>query len=478
MNAPLKIRLENLHTLKVAEQDLLFHVPTCGLFEMDDLTRRVLEEFESCPSLTEEQVTGNLRENFAAGPVHDAVMELRSLEVLAPEGETAPVQLGFQRDKSPITAIVLNVNSGCNLSCTYCYKEDVTAPANGRRMDFETARGAVDLLLRESGSATRLNVVFFGGEPLSNLPLIRAVVDYAEQAGPSCGKEVDFSLTTNATLLSDTVIAYLDAKGFGITISIDGPREIHDRNRITRGGQGSYAVVAERSRRLLERYRSRPVGARVTLTHGVTDVRGIWDHLYNDLGFYEVGFAPVTSGTDDAFALTGVELREVFAGFKSLGAHFLNEALAGRRCGFSNLQRLINDLHEGTRKLLPCGAGAGMLAVDQNGGINLCHRFSGSDLPRFGDIAQGIDHPRLNQFLGERMDRAGLPCAECRIRNLCSGGCYHESYSRFDDPGHPVTHYCDLLCEWIDFGIEVYARIRSHNPDYFNHHDHLRRSAT
>jgi hypothetical protein len=34
------------------------------------------------------------------------------------------------------------------------------------------------------------------------------------------------------------------------------------------------------------------------------------------------------------------------------------------------------------------------------------------------------------------------------------------------------------LCEWIDFGIEVYARIRSHNPDYFNHHDHLRRSAT
>lgn len=478
MNAPLKIRLENLHTLKVAEQDLLFHVPSSGLFEMDELTRRVLEEFKSGPVLTEELVAANLRENFAAGPVHDAVSELRSLEVLVPEETAALDQPGFQRDKSPITTIVLNVNSGCNLSCTYCYKEDVTAPANGRRMDLETARGAVDLLLRESGEAKRVNVVFFGGEPLSNLPLIRAVVDYAEQAGPARGKQVAFSLTTNATLLSDPVIAYLDAKGFGITISIDGPREVHDRNRITRGGQGSYAVVAARSRRLLERYRSRPVGARVTLTHGVTDVRGIWDHLHNELGFYEVGFAPVTSGTDDAFALTAHELQQVFAGFRTLGSHYLTEALAGRRCGFSNLQRLLNDLHEGARKLLPCGAGAGMLAVDQDGGVNLCHRFSGSDLPRFGDLATGIDHPRLNRFLSESMDRAGLPCATCRIRNLCSGGCYHESYSRFDNPGHPVTHYCELLREWIDFGIEVYARIRKYNPDYFNHHDHLRRSAT
>ena len=469
MNAPLKILPENLHTLRVAGQDLLFHVPSSGLFAMDAICQRVLNEFENKPDLALEQLSENLNDSFAKEAVLDAVRELQGLGILSADHSPRHASPGFLRSESPITTIVLNVNSGCNLSCTYCYKEDVTAPATGQRMDFETARRAIDLLIREAREEPAVNVVFFGGEPLSNLPLIRTVVDYAGQAGQASGKQVAFALTTNATLLSDPVIDYLDSRGFGITVSIDGPREVHDRNRLTRGGQGSYTVVAARARRLLARYRSRPVGARVTLTHGATVVMGIWDHLYNELGFYEVGFAPVTSGTNTPYNLTETELREVFAGFKSLGGQYLREAIAGRRCGFSNLHRLLLDLHEGTKKLLPCGAGAGMLAVDQDGGINLCHRFSGTNVPLFGNVAEGIDHPHLTRFLSERMDRSGLECATCRIRNLCSGGCYHESYARYEDLGHPVHHYCELLRDWIDFGIEIYARLLQHNPDYFHH---------
>jgi uncharacterized protein len=63
--------------------------------------------------------------------------------------------------------VVLNVNTGCNLSCTYCYKEDLDKPSAGKKMDVETAR------LRwkccsESPDEERYTVVFFGGEPLSN----------------------------------------------------------------------------------------------------------------------------------------------------------------------------------------------------------------------------------------------------------------------------------------------------------------------
>ena len=60
---------------------------------------------------------------------------------------------------------MLNVNTGCNLSCTYCYKEDLEKPANGRKMDFVTAARSVDLLLKAGAARGRLNIVFFGGEP-------------------------------------------------------------------------------------------------------------------------------------------------------------------------------------------------------------------------------------------------------------------------------------------------------------------------
>ena len=122
------------------------------------------------------------------------------------------------------------------------------------------------------------------------------VVEFAEKRFAEIGKRVDFSLTTNATLLDEKTIAWLGAHRFGIAVSIDGPKAVHDRNRITVGGKGSYETVARKVRLLLGSYRARPVGARVTLTHGTTDVIGIWDHLFNELGFAEVGFAPVTAG--------------------------------------------------------------------------------------------------------------------------------------------------------------------------------------
>ena len=232
-----------------------------------------------------------------------------------------------------------------------------------------------------------------------------------------------------------------------------------------------------KAERLLSRYTARPVGARVTLTRGTTEVERIWDHLFNELGFAEVGFAPVTSGDISTFNLTGEELIEVFAGLKRLGRRYLEAALEGRNTGFSNMHQLITDLHEGHKKSLPCGAGLKMLAVDYKGELNLCHRFTGSTLPTFGDVKNGIKHEQLGDFLSQRLDRTGTGCADCRIRNLCSGGCYHESYARYGDPTHPTYHYCDLMRDWVDFGIEVYSRIMAGNPAFIEQHISPRRAS-
>jgi uncharacterized protein len=74
------------------------------------------------------------------------------------------------------------------------------------------------------------------------------------------------------------------------------------------------------------------------------------------------------------------------------------------------------------------------------------------------------------------MEQKELGCNTCRIRNLCAGGCYHESYARYGDPAKPTFHYCDLMRDWVDFGITVYTRIQDENPEFFSRYLSPRRA--
>ncbi len=456
----------NLHRVRAEGRELLFHIPTTALFEIEPMDGEVLSFCAERGRISANEV----KERFASADPEEItgrISGLIDLDILTDGASTPPERSPIKIENFPLSTIVLNVNTGCNLACSYCYKEDLDTPNKGRKMAFDTAVKSIELLLKESPDRESYNLVFFGGEPLSNLGLIREVVDYAEARFGEIEREVSFSLTTNATLLNEEIVDWLNQHRFGLTVSMDGPKALHDRNRKTVGGKGSYDIVAAKARMLLERYDSRPVGARVTLTAGVTAVEEIWDHLKNGIGFSEVGFSPVTAGDMATFNLNGAELAEVFEGMKALGRHYRDEALASRNIGFSNMHQLMQDLWEGRSKALPCGAGIGMLAVDHEGGLNLCHRFTGSTMERYGDVEQGIARKRLADFLEARAERSDKGCATCRIRNLCAGGCYHESYAHFSDPLSPTYHYCDLMRDWVDFGIEVYGALIAEAPSFF-----------
>ncbi|QOT82044.1 quinohemoprotein amine dehydrogenase maturation protein [Cupriavidus basilensis] len=468
MDAMLELVERNVHEVRVEpDQRMLFHIPSTSLFAMDSLTAGIIDALRGSQCTTQE-LMARLSGRFHGAEVDETLRELLALEIVS-NGMPLTPEFGMRRvEGTALNTVVLNVNTGCNLSCTYCYKEDLDKPSAGKRMDVETAKASVEMLLSQSPDEPRYTVVFFGGEPLSNRKLIEYMVDHCEARFAAAGKVVDFVMTTNATLLTEEIVDYLNAHRFGLSVSMDGPKSIHDRNRLTVGGSGTYDVVRRKVAMLLDRYTSRPVGARVTLTRGTSDVEAIWDHLFNEIGFAEVGFAPVTSGDIDTFNLTAEELQGVFASMKALGRRYLAAALEHRNIGFSNLHQLITDIHEGHKKALPCGAGLKMLAVDHKGDLNLCHRFTGSSLPTFGNVHTGVDEPGLTDFLSQRLDRSGTGCETCRIRNLCSGGCYHESYARYGDPTHPTYHYCELMRDWIDFGIEVYSRIMASNPAFIS----------
>ena len=105
----------------------------------------------------------------------------------------------------PLQSLVMNLTNQCNLACTYCYEfgEDKVATPEGKPkfMDLETAKASVDFLLKESEGRKAIHITFFGGETLMNFPLLKEVVAYASDRAASEDRFIDFSLTTNATLL-------------------------------------------------------------------------------------------------------------------------------------------------------------------------------------------------------------------------------------------------------------------------------------
>lgn len=471
----LHFRPENAHVIPHGQEKILVAAKSMSLFVMDAAAEAILVYAQAHPRSTLEAMIQDLLPRFSPREIEETVQELLKLHVfLSSERQAPPLQPLLDVSRFPLGSLVLNVANKCNLHCTYCYEPDAAKySAAPVQMTPETARASVDFLFQKAGGNQEVNVIFFGGEALLNFKLMREIVAYATVKGQETGKKVDFSLTTNGTLLTDEIIDFFQEHRFGITVSMDGPPELHDKRRIflTAKGQtrGSYALLLPRVKRLLERYTARPVVARVTLTKGAVEIVRIYEHL-SELGFFEVGFAPVTAKNGEEYGLEPADLRQVLAGFQELGARYIERGLGNHYTGFSNLSTMLTDLHAGTNKLFPCGAGLGLLDVDGNGDVYLCHRFPGAEEHNYGNIRNGLDYDRLNDFLNGAHVGNKPVCQTCWIRGLCGGGCYHEAYTQFGDGALPNLHYCDFLREWTEYGIGVYMKLQKENPGFVEHY--------
>lgn len=408
-----------------------------------------------------------------------AFEELVAMGILKPWGEVPPAAPELPPMPYPLATLVLNVTNKCNLSCTYCYEygedrlTDTDGPKRAPRMSPETARESVDFLFERAAGRDAVTITFFGGETLLNFETIRAAVEYAEERAQETGRRVDFALTTNATLLDDEIIEFLVAHRFGVNISIDGAREDHDRHRTFKSGKGSYEGIVPRIRALLAKNagRGRPIGARVTVTRDSSSIVDTFRHLTQEIGFDHVGFAPVTSASDRDYALSVGNMGRILADFAVLADEYVAAALRGERHGFSNIDDLVRELHQGVNKAHPCGAGLGLLGVSTEGELGLCHRFVESGAHEVGNVRDGIDEEKRQDFLRAGHISKKIACHECFARPHCSGGCYHEAYVRYSDASQPNLHYCEWVRAWTDLGLRTYGRIMRGNPAFLDRHE-------
>lgn len=386
----------------------------------------------------------------------DAPVLLGELGLLDPAArrvtDDAPVSM-------PVRSLSLAVAQKCNLACTYCYAEAGSFGGEPKNMDPEAAKASVDLLFRDVSPGERVSLAFLGGEPLVGRELLRACTERAQALSEARSVRASFAITTNGTLLRPDDGAFFERHGFAVTISIDGVGETHDQQRPLRGGQGSYARIIENVKPLLAMQRRMQVSARVTVTPGNLRLRETLDELLG-LGFHSVGFSPMLASPTGQSEMSEAALGEMLSQMIDCGEETVRRTIAGQRYGFSNLLTSVQQIHRGTHRPYPCGAGAGYFGVAADGDLYACHRFVEDPAARFGDVFQGVVPAAQASWLAERHVHKQSPCSGCWARYLCGGGCHHEVIAR----GRPA---CDYIRGWLDFSLKAYVRLLSEAPAHF-----------
>jgi uncharacterized protein len=471
-------QLRDQHAVDVEGRHYRMVIDSASVVEVGHVPRRILEAADGNGSFTASEIARSLREEIPAHVVNEALDECVLMDLLEPVGNgngngngnghvAVQPELIAPAEPPPglgqMGSLTLHVAHTCNMKCGYCYADFGLYGGPASVMTADRAREYLDRLFASCGDTPEVSVQFFGGEPLLNYSVVQQATEYAIEKARAHEKRIRFGLTTNGLLLDEAKADWLGSRGFTLTVSIDGPKETNDRIRPTSCGGPTYdrivAVVP-----LLRKFPK--AGARVTVTHQNLDVERIVTHLA-EAGFPEIGVSNVTS-SDPEYALTEDDYATLLVEFRNLAKRFVDDALQGRLFPFSNIRNVMTQIHDGTARTHPCGAGIRLFAGTPEGGLYLCHRFAGNDDFKMGDVETGIDTMIQSDLLQSLDVRKKPECETCWLRTLCAGGCHHVSHEQAGDACGVDPALCPWLREWFHVGLETYVRLGQEAPEFLS----------
>jgi len=341
-----------------------------------------------------------------------------------PEYVSSEDQVSFHRVNYPFPprfdVIDLHLSNRCNMNCTYCYNE---AKKHHHSLSRKLIDRSLDYILNHSRS-NQVRVHFLGGEPVVSWALLKYTVDYALNQSRVLKKQVVFTMTSNGFWSRDQYDFIVSHFGC-VTLSLDGPPEIHDLYRRFPNGEGSFNQVFESAKRL-HGEQATEMRINATVTGETVNI------LPESVRFLCQTFPGIT------IFLEPVREENLEAVGPDLGSPGIGRFLSQ----YVKCLKVSDELGTGNRILTSfiritdqlcdrfCGSSGANFIITPSGLVTSCggatqEGFVGSDVFVYGKVVErGVSfskdkYERLTRFDVSRVEA----CGRCFARYLCLGGC-------------------------------------------------------
>lgn len=443
-----------VHTFKFDNHFFAYDVFSSSLMEVDEATHHVIDLFSK--GHNKQSIHERLDARFGVHEISeiiDEIDELKNNGAFDTEIDYAACEPA--RDFH-VKALCLHIAHDCNLRCKYCFAS--TGAFGGKRelMSADIGRGALDFLFENSGKTKNLEVDFFGGEPMMNFDVVKNIVSYGRELEKKHGKNINFTMTTNAYDISEEDMKYLNDEMHNIVISLDGREDKHNFMRPTIEKTGSHNIILENAKKLAEMRGDKSHYIRGTFTKHNLDFAEDVKYLHSQ-GFKQISIEPVVADEKLSYAITEADLPQIFDEYEKLAKWYINERANGK---WLNFFHFFIDLETGpcvTKRLSGCGAGCEYLAVTPAGDIFPCHQFTGQDDFLLGNLESGIINVDIRkQFAGNQVS-AKDECRNCWAQMFCGGGCCANAQHFNGNINKPHELECEMQRKRLECALAIYA---------------------
>lgn len=340
---------------------------------------------------------------------------------------------------------IVVVTLRCNYNCVYCQASSHRANDKHKDMSLKTAKRVVDTIFESPNHF--LAIEFQGGEPLLNWEAVRFVTKYAREKNKKEKRNLELRLVSNFSLMDEEKLEFLFKHNVSLCTSLDGPRAVHDKNRLYSGGS-SYQATTRWLARAMEIYRQRekqeknkrvyiyqPGAVMTSSRFSLGKEKAIIDE-YLKWGLETIFLRPLNpfGFARGAWQAIGYTPEEYLRFYEKALDYILKLNREGKRfferTATLILTKILTEQDPNYLELRsPCGAGLGQMAYDYNGDVYTCDEgrmmgYQGNNMFKLGNVhkneyAKLVESPTLKAMClaSEISSQAG--CSQCVFAPYC-----------------------------------------------------------
>jgi uncharacterized protein len=422
-----------IHLIKTPYDYYVFDVNTNNILKIDKLVYEILHRQQISASEDYEGLDNEAMQRIESMKNKGLLSSKRPLEIVNPNDEYFEYYLN-----NKLRMITLQITQQCNFRCSYCiYAEgsnEMQRKHSARKMTFEMAKRGIDFLIDHSRYSKTICVGFYGGEPLLEFDLIKKCIIYAE--GAAEGRTLLFTITTNGTLLNSEIVEFFQEHRVSTLISLDGPKEIHDKHRrFASNGCGSFDTIEKNILKIKDHYPEYLDNISFSVViDPQNDLSCTNSFFVNYELFKQTSFrVAIMDDTysnekvyypEDFITASKYETFKAFLGYlKRIDKNSLSPLALDQISNLTVLDERFGksiSLPDKTSHAGPCIPGQTRLFLNVNGDLYPCERVSEvSDVMKIGNLDSGFDMKKARALLNIG-SLTSEKCKNCWAINHCT----------------------------------------------------------